>query len=253
MTKGMDIPTFGSPARTLRNNKIITSNEQIISSSSDSASTTPLSRFSNLSTQPKEDSISKNGSNSRSHRQSLLAQEFSDKGSDGNGGGHFHFSIHKWASKGVVPLVMPLRSSRLKENVKLERSSSAKDWTSLGYNNASSSMNNGKQVGATNFTSSQQQQASGKPNLETLSNGHHVINDVSGSALSSDTQAESSSYSSSEVGSSGRMKGQKRESKSLHFLLSKRDDAQGNSKPMSASTIYRYLLIFQCQKHFFSL
>ncbi|KAF5468435.1 hypothetical protein F2P56_012586 [Juglans regia] len=45
-------------------------------------------------------------------------------------GSQFHFSIYKWASKGV-PLTMPFRggrSSRLKESAKIERCSSSNGW-----------------------------------------------------------------------------------------------------------------------------
>ncbi|KAI4336897.1 hypothetical protein L6164_015373 [Bauhinia variegata] len=74
-----------------------------------------------------------------SYGQSLLSQNKADREINleqhssnceiAPGNGQFHFSIYKWASKGV-PLAMPLRAernSRTKERVKIERCSSTKE------------------------------------------------------------------------------------------------------------------------------
>lgn len=222
---------------------------------------THLSRFSGQATQGKEEL--NNGS--RTHRQSPLSQEVSessisdkpDKG--GDSAGQFHFSIYKWASKGIVPLVMPVRAerkSKTKENVKLERCSTAKDWIvsdSTSQNDGSpaftgsSSMKNRKQDGPTTFTSPQygadscqlvEGIVSAKPRLETLSSLQNVVKDVPKIAVSGHkTRAESSIYSASEIGFSGKVKGDsvnanetdKPESKPLRSLFSGSDDAQGKA------------------------
>ncbi|XP_054819678.1 J domain-containing protein required for chloroplast accumulation response 1 isoform X2 [Prosopis cineraria] len=251
LTKGTDLPTFGSPARSLRmSNKDAASNGL---SSSDSPAT-HLSRFSSHTTRGMEES--KNGSGTM--RPSRSSQEISDlsisdkadKG--GDSAGQFHFSIYKWASKGVVPLLMPLRTernSRTKENVKLERCSSTKDWmvrestsqndNSLAYT-VSSSLKNRRQDRSTTFVTPQngsdtlEERASAKRNLTTLSTLQNIIKDVPGSSLSSDTRAESSICSVSGREFSGKMKEdlvqtiktQRVESKSSHSLISKSDDTQ---------------------------
>ncbi|KAI9118183.1 hypothetical protein K1719_010515 [Acacia pycnantha] len=252
LTKGTDLPTFGSPAtRSLRmSNKDASSNDL---SSSDSPAT-HLSRFSNHATQGKEEL--KNGSGAL--RPSRSSQDISDlsicdkadKG--GDSAGQFHFSIYKWASRGVVPLLTPLRTqrySRTKENVKLERCSSAKDFIareSTSHNNgflantSSSSLKSRRQDWSTTFVISQngsdslEERTSAKPNSTSLSTFQNDIKDVPGSALSSDTQAESSINSVSEKEVSGKMKEElvqtikthKAESKSLYSLFSKSNNTQ---------------------------
>lgn len=140
VSKGGDLPTFGSPTRNPQKYKDGASNG--ISHSYSPG--TPLSRFSSEALQGIEGSRNDERS---SNRQSILSQEFplssemssnlteSDKNdtvtnlkkgseSSENSGksGHFHFSIYKWASKGI-PLDIPLRgrsSSRLKEMTKTD-------------------------------------------------------------------------------------------------------------------------------------
>lgn len=132
LSKGTGLPTFGSFSRSS-------------SKSRDGASNgISLSRFSSqaiLGTEDLRNDIQP------PYCQSLLAQELSlsseelsnltETDKKGTGGilkkksestdtnsSHFHFSIYKWASKGV-PLEMPIRggSSRSKERVKSEQSS----------------------------------------------------------------------------------------------------------------------------------
>ncbi|XP_019417280.1 PREDICTED: J domain-containing protein required for chloroplast accumulation response 1 isoform X2 [Lupinus angustifolius] len=209
LTKGSDLPTFGSPTRTRSplNNNI---NEAF------GASDSHLSR--NDSKQP--------------YRKSLLSQEFSDmsisdisdKGSSNMkqdpstpqllanaGNGQFHFSIYKWASKGV-PLVMPLRAdrnSRTKDKLKFGRCSSAKEWivteitteidSPIAYNGSSLTINR-KQDCSNGVDSHQivEQIASDKAKSNTLSSLQTVNNALPDSPISGDATAESSTRSISD-------------------------------------------------------
>ncbi|XP_028794495.1 J domain-containing protein required for chloroplast accumulation response 1 [Neltuma alba] len=247
LTKGTDLPTFGSPTRSLRTSAALNG-----LSSSDSPAT-HLSRFSSHATQGKEELNNGSGtlrpSRSSHEISDLSVSDKADKG--GDSAGQFHFSIYKWASKGAVPLLMPLRTernSRTKENVKLERCTSAKDWIAREStsqsdgslaNTSSSSLKSRQHCSATfvtsqNVTDSLDERGSAKPNLTSLSTLQNVTKDVSGSSLSSDAKAESSINSVSEKEVSGKMKEElvqtikthKAESKSSHSLFSKSDGTQ---------------------------
>ncbi|KAK4274766.1 hypothetical protein QN277_017945 [Acacia crassicarpa] len=252
LTKGTDLPTFGSPAtRSLRlSNKDASSNGL---SSSDSPAT-HLSRFSSHATQGKEQLKIGLGalrpSRSSQDISDLSISDKADKG--GDSAGQFHFSIYKWASKGVVPLLTPLRTerhSRTKENVKLERCSSAKDFIareSTSHNDDSlantsaSSLKSRRQDWSTAFVTSQngshslEERTSAKPKSTSLSTLHNDIKDVPGSASSSETQAESSINSVNEKEVSRKMKEElvqtikthKAGSKSLHSLFSKSNNTR---------------------------
>ncbi|XVF36141.1 hypothetical protein REPUB_Repub19eG0033000 [Reevesia pubescens] len=145
LNKGMNFPTFGSPTRSASKSKDGSSNGLSYYAHS------PLSRFSGQVNQDKEEV--RNDFQS-SYRFSALSQELSNGSEDstnltkydeterkGNSkddsdsseisknGSHFLFSIYKWANKGGVPLVVPLRGrDRLKEKDKLQRCSSANGW-----------------------------------------------------------------------------------------------------------------------------
>ncbi|XP_015575635.1 J domain-containing protein required for chloroplast accumulation response 1 isoform X1 [Ricinus communis] len=134
LIKGTDLPTFGSSARNHHKNKDGNSNAM------SSYAYSPLSRVSsqeNLVEESRSDvyiksSLSREPS-VNSLESSLEKPDEMDKGgnlkkdsSETSNSNRFHFSIYKWASKGV-PLALPLRggnTSKLKEKVKLERSSS---------------------------------------------------------------------------------------------------------------------------------
>ncbi|CAL0319009.1 unnamed protein product [Lupinus luteus] len=233
LTKGSDLPTFGSPTRTKTplNNNI---KEPF------GASDSHLSR--NDSKQP--------------YRKSLLSQEFSDmsisdksdKGSSNMkqdpsapkvfanaSNGQFHFSIYKWASKGV-PLVMPLRAdrnSRTKDKHKFGRCSSAKEWivteittemdSPIAYNGSSLTINR-KQDSSEGADSHQnvEQIASGNAKSDSLSSLQTVTKGLPGSPISGDDRAESSTHSISET--------PKFESKPLHSQFNGSDQQQESNE-----------------------
>ncbi|KDP38475.1 hypothetical protein JCGZ_04400 [Jatropha curcas] len=137
LIKGTDLPTFGSSDGNHHKNKDGTLNGVNVYSYS------PLSRFSSQTNQVQEESRNDVCSKSSLLQEPFLSSEDPlnlakpdemDKGSnlekDSNRstlGSHFHFSIYKWASKGV-PLALPLRGgnvSKLKEKIKFERSLSS--------------------------------------------------------------------------------------------------------------------------------
>jgi len=138
--------------------------------------------------------------------------------------GQFHFSIYKWASKGV-PMVMSLRTERAskanKDKVKLERCSSARDLstTSAATENGADSNQIVKQI------------VSAKAQSHTSSSPQTVSIDVPASSIPRDARALSSTHSAGENGFSGKtetVKGtQKHESKPLHFLFKENDEKQG--------------------------
>lgn len=147
LTKGVDSLVFGSSTGKPYKHKDGASNGIGFSS----PSTSTPSRFSSQAIQTKEES----GNNVQPpYHQSTLLPEISrssevspdlisdekdtkvdmEKTSHSSevrsDGSKFHFSIYKWASKGV-PLAMPFRGGsglRLKEPAKIERCSSAKGW-----------------------------------------------------------------------------------------------------------------------------
>lgn len=126
LIKGSELPTFGSSARNHHRN--------------------PLSRFSSQANQAEEEPINDVYLHSSlSLEQSLISEESlnfvkpdeMDKGNDlkmdsnrsevPTVSNQFHFSIYKWASKGI-PLALPFgggNSPKWKEKFKFERSSSA--------------------------------------------------------------------------------------------------------------------------------
>ncbi|KAK7283346.1 hypothetical protein RIF29_12795 [Crotalaria pallida] len=242
LSKGADLPAFGSPTRTRSplNDTFATSN--VLAPTSDS-------HLSRNDTKPP-------------YRQSLLSKEFSDmsipdKAADKEssnmkqdkssipevlasaGNGQFHFSIYKWASKGV-PLVMPLRADRNSRKFKLERCSSAKEWIvneittenddSPREFSASSSTKNRKQDWSTTSTTNRnaadshqivEQVASAKAELQPLSSIQTVFKDVG---------AESSTHSIIQTGFSSKTDTaseiQKLKSKPLHSLFNESDQKQ---------------------------
>lgn len=137
MNKGTDLPTFASSSRNHHKMKDTTSNDFSFYVQS------PLSRFSNQVQEESridacvESSLSTELFVGGLESSGLTKPDEMDKGSnlkkDSNtpeaksNSKHFHFSIYKWASKGV-PIALPLRggnSSKSKERMKFERSSSA--------------------------------------------------------------------------------------------------------------------------------
>jgi hypothetical protein len=180
----------------------------------------------------------------------------------------FHFSIYKWASKGV-PWSMPLRTertSRTKDKFKLEKSSSVKEWivteitaqndsleesmvseitiandSPIIYN-GSSSMRNKKQDVLTASTTTHNKIdshqtvdhiVSAKLQSDSLSSRQTLIKDVLDSPISSGAKTESSTHSTSESvfyeKSEVASETQKNEIKSLHSLFSKSNVKQGKA------------------------
>jgi hypothetical protein len=275
MAKGSDLRTFGSPPRNPLEIGIAASNGLAFSDSH-------LSRF---SAQHKELQTDLKPSS----RQSLLSKEFSnsslydevDKGNNmkqdasitevspnNTSNDKFHFSIYKWASKGV-PWSMPLRTertSRTKDKFKLEKSSSVKEWivteitaqndsleesmvseitiandSPIIYN-GSSSMRNKKQDVLTASTTTHNKIdshqtvdhiVSAKPRSDSLSSRQTLIKDVLDSPISSGAKTESSTHSTSESvfyeKNEVASETQKNEIKSLHSLFSKSNVKQGKS------------------------
>ncbi|WJX35923.1 molecular chaperone, variant 2 [Trifolium repens] len=276
MAKGSDLQTFGSPPRNPLEIGIAASNGLAFSDSH-------LSRF---SAQHKELQTDLKPSS----RQSLLSKEFSnsslydevDKGNNmkqdasitevspnNTSNDKFHFSIYKWASKGV-PWSMPLRTertSRTKDKFKLEKSSSVKEWivteitaqndsleesmvseitiandSPIIYN-GSSSMRNKKQDVLTASTTTQNKIdshqtidhiVSAKPRSDSLSSRQTLIKDVLDSPISSGAKTESSTHSTSESvfyeKNEVASETQKNEIKSLHSLFSKSNVKQVNDE-----------------------
>lgn len=141
LTKGVELPTFGSGSRGKYKSKDGSSN------GANYYSFSPLSRF---SIQPKQSQEVTNDMASSLYQSNLLeelsigneepstlarndgkeaAPDFKKNSTDqevSNNGNQFHFSIYKWASRGA-PVAMPLRgglSSRFKEKA-MERCSSS--------------------------------------------------------------------------------------------------------------------------------
>ncbi|KAG6608521.1 J domain-containing protein required for chloroplast accumulation response 1, partial [Cucurbita argyrosperma subsp. sororia] len=148
LAKGTDLPALGSNNSSPLRNKVVVSN-----GSHTNASRFTLSRFSSSTSSHRFEDLKSD--HNLLDRPGVLSSEFqplssaempsfrksdnasnrnsSTKGEDSvedsNGGGQFqfHFSIYKWASKGV-PLMMPLRGgnvSSLREKTLLRRSSSS--------------------------------------------------------------------------------------------------------------------------------
>ncbi|KAG5065218.1 hypothetical protein AAZX31_04G033000 [Glycine max] len=209
LTNGADLPTFGSPTRS--RNLLNNINDGIVAS---------------------------NGL--KPYRQSLLSQEFSnsstfdktDKGSimkqdisisevlPSASNGQFHFSIYKWASKGV-PMVMPLRTernSRNKDKAKLERCSGAKEWIVSEITTQNPIEYNRKQ----DSNQIVEQIVSAKTQLDTSTSPQTVSKDVPASSISRDTrEVESSIRSTSD---------KKLEPKPLQFLFKESDKKQDNDE-----------------------
>lgn len=146
MSKGLDFPTFGGSSRSSHKQKDTSPNGITHSYSSGNS----LSRFSSEATKgsetPKNDTRSSNQLSSlfketpistdeespkitKSDKKDIIAnganmkKDSESSESSANSSSHFHFSIYKWASKGV-PLDLPRRgktstsSSRSKETAK---------------------------------------------------------------------------------------------------------------------------------------
>ncbi|RDX99991.1 J domain-containing protein required for chloroplast accumulation response 1, partial [Mucuna pruriens] len=261
LTNGVDLPTFGSPTRS--RNPLNNINDDFVASNGLSLSDSHLSRTSTPLKESKNDL--------KPYRQSLLSQEFSNsstsdkadkgsimkqdisisEGSPSATNGQFHFSIYKWASKGV-PMVMPLRTgrtSRTKDKAKLDRCSSAKGWMvneittqdSIAY-----LMNNRKQDVSTTSTATQngadsnhivEQIVSAKAQSDASSSPQTVTKDVPASSILRNARAvESSTHSTSEIGSSAKTEAaretQKHESKPLFRFLFKENDEKQDDEEM---------------------
>nr|POE50847.1 j domain-containing protein required for chloroplast accumulation response 1 [Quercus suber] len=234
LTKGMDSPVYGSTPLSPSKCKDGASNR--ISFSSFLSSN--LSRFSSQSSQSQEEL--KNGIQS-SYSQSLLSQEIilnneessnlikSDKkDTEGNikkdskiseaptDSSQFHFSIYKWACKGV-PLMIPFRggsSSRLKEPVKMKRSLSLNGRIEIESKVRESPLksykveHNKEENDSVLDTSAQDGvepcQNVAEPillttELETLSSLHSVVEDVSGDTMMRDIREEIKHQSLSKI------------------------------------------------------
>ncbi|KAE9609405.1 hypothetical protein Lalb_Chr08g0245831 [Lupinus albus] len=246
LTKGSDLPTFGSPTRRTRS---------------------PLNNNINDGFGASDSHLSRNDSKPH-YRKSLLSQEFSDMSisdiSDKESSnmkqdpstpqvlanasnGQFHFSIYKWASKGV-PMVMPLRAdsySRTKDQLKFGRCSSDKEWivteitteidSPIAYNGSPLTKNR-KQDSSNEADSHQiaEQIASGKAKSNTFSSLQTVIKDLPDSPISGDAREESSTHSISETGFSSKTdpesETQKFESKPLHSQFNGSDQQQDSNE-----------------------
>lgn len=229
----MDLPVYGSTPLSPSKCKDGASNG--ISSSSFLSSN--LSRFSSQSTQSQEEL--KNGIQS-SYSQSLLSQEIilnneessnlikSDKkDTEGNikkdskiseaptDSSQFHFSIYKWACKGV-PLMIPFRgsSSRLKEPVKMKRSLSLNGRIEIESKVRESplksyKMEHNKEENDSVLDTSAQDGVEPCQNvaepilltteLETLSSLHSVVEDVSADTMMRDIREEIKHQSLSKI------------------------------------------------------
>ncbi|MED6197388.1 molecular chaperone [Stylosanthes scabra] len=153
-----------------------------------------------------------------------------------NCNGQFHFSIYKWASKGV-PMVMPLRTER-KDKLKLERSSSAKEWPvseittqndSPAPYRASLLSRSTRLDGSTSRRTNQngadsvgiiEQIASAKAQSETMSSPQTVTKDVPSSPISSSHSASEKSFTGKKEAAS---ESQKLETKTLRSLFNERN------------------------------
>ncbi|KAH1244366.1 J domain-containing protein required for chloroplast accumulation response 1 [Glycine max] len=188
LTNGVDLPTFGSSTR---NRNLSNINDGIVASNGLKPYRQSLlsQEFSNSSTSDKAD------------KGSIMKQNISiSEGSPGASNGQFHFSIYKWASKGV-PMVMPLRTernSRNKDKAKLERCSSAKEWivseittqNPIEYN-GSPLMNNRKQDIV-------EQIVSAKTQSDKSSSPQTITKDVPTSSISHDAREVESSTRSTD-------------------------------------------------------
>jgi hypothetical protein len=290
LANGADLQTFGSPPRSTNplNNGIAASNGLDFSDSH-------LSRFSAQHKDLQNDF-------KPTYRQSLLSKEFSnlsqsdevDKGNNlkqdrsitevspnNTSNDKFHFSIYKWASKGVVPLAMPFRTertSRTKDKIKLEKCSSAKEWivtdittqndspkewivseittqndSPITYNGSSLKSNKKQEVSNTSTISKNKVDShqsvdhiiSAKAQPDSSSSRQTLIKDVLGSPITYDAKAESSTHSTNEIVSDGKTEAasetHKHEPKSLHSLFGK------NSKKQGKAVFGILLSIFVCE------
>ncbi|KAJ7007325.1 J domain-containing protein required for chloroplast accumulation response 1-like isoform X2 [Populus alba x Populus x berolinensis] len=144
MIKGTDLPAFVSSVRGQHKNKDGASNgisNYTYSPLSRSASPTNLVRDELTNDVSRQSALSKEPSLSIEESSNVTKPEETDKSrnlkrdSDGSeiptNRNQFHFSIYKWATKGL-PFAMPLRGankSRLNEKCKLQRCSSTNGWT----------------------------------------------------------------------------------------------------------------------------
>ncbi|KAI4316794.1 hypothetical protein L6164_024739 [Bauhinia variegata] len=247
LTKCTELPTFGFPTTRTLNNNVNDDTSNGLNSWDSPA--TPLSRFSSQAGQGKE-----GFKNDRrpSSGQSLLSQDKADKqinleqhspsGEVAPSSGQFHFSIYKWASKGM-PLVMPLRTernSRTKEKAKIERCSSAKERmvsentiqndSLFPYTGSSLIKSRKQEEGSASSISTQngasiKETAPPKPQSETLSSLHSVVKDVPSNVMT---------HSLSETDLSGKIKEEpihanrihKPRLRSLHTLFNESGDNQ---------------------------
>ncbi|XP_061969238.1 J domain-containing protein required for chloroplast accumulation response 1-like isoform X2 [Populus nigra] len=144
LIKGTEMPTFISSARDHHKNKDGASDgisNYTYSPLSRSASLTNLVRDEFTNDVSRQSALSKEPSLRSEESSNVTKPEETDKSrnlkrdSDGSeiptNRNQFHFSIYKWATKGL-PFAMPLRGankSRLNERCKLQRCSSTNGWT----------------------------------------------------------------------------------------------------------------------------
>ncbi|XP_050878407.1 J domain-containing protein required for chloroplast accumulation response 1 isoform X3 [Lathyrus oleraceus] len=263
-TRAADLRIFGSPPSSrnpLDDNDIGPSNGLAFSDSH-------LSRFSAQHKELREDL-------KPSNRQSLLSKEFSNLGvsdevnkgnnlkqdtsvndvspdnNDNTSNDKFHFSIYKWASKGVT-LATPLRTernSRTKNKFKLEKCSRAEDWivteittqndSPAIYNESSLARNEKPDVSKATSASIQNKVdsdqtgkhiVSAKASIDSVSSRQTLFKDVLVSSITKESKAESNSRSTGEIVFYGKTEAanetQKHESKSLHSLFGKSNKKQ---------------------------
>lgn len=216
LAKGMELDVFGSTStRNPSKNKDSSASSTGVSFSSSSSSN--LSRFSSQSVQSQEELQGNDIVQSRQRplsREVFLRSELGSSNSiksdkidtqgimkkepnstsevvPSDSSDQFHFSIYKWASKGV-PLAMPFRggssSSRTKEPVKFERCSSWNMWIASERKARVSPTKSFR----TEFNKQENDSILPTPESETLSSLQiqSVVEDVPGKAILHDLKEE---------------------------------------------------------------
>lgn len=187
-------------------------------------------------------------------KQDTSVNDVSPDNNDNTSNDKFHFSIYKWASKGVT-LAMPLRTernSRTKNKFKLEKCSSAEDWivteitpqndSPTIYNESSLPRNEKPDVSKATSASIQNKVdsdqtgkhiVSAKASIDLVSSRQTLFKDVLVSSITKESKAESNSRSTGDIVFYGKTEAaneiQKHESKSLHSLFGKSNKKQGKS------------------------
>ncbi|KAJ0024920.1 hypothetical protein Pint_08918 [Pistacia integerrima] len=216
LTKGMELPTFGSTHRSPYKSKEGASNGMNLYPS-------PLSRSSSLN----QDQEERNDARS-SHRQSLLSRELSlnseqssnltkydetdteiDLKKESNSSeavtneSPFHFSIYKWASKGV-PLALAMaprggNSSRLKEDSGTDRSSGSDGW--IGSERMARELPKKILPDTKSFAMEHNEQDNGSPSVTSAQDTVEPCQRVGpDDSISQSTGEETQAYSQSKIG-----------------------------------------------------